>query len=108
MYFFLIQYSESINKIVSQHKFLKVSKSTDKTNYNIAKNILGNEGLDLTTGQIQTLEQLGELSEETVNKFFEAMGISVEDLGTTVETVIKNIQKAQEADDGCCGFWDPF
>lgn len=78
----------------------KLKKSTDKTNYNIAKNILGNEGLDLTAGQIQTLEQLGELSEETVNKFFEAMGISVEDLGTTVETVIKNVQKAQEADSG--------
>ena len=78
----------------------KLKKSTDKTKYNIAKNILGNEGLDLTAGQIQTLEQLGELSEETVNKFFETMGISVEDLGTTVETVIKNVQKAQEADDG--------
>lgn len=78
----------------------KLKKTTDKTKYNIAKNILGNEGLDLTAGQIQTLEQLGELSEETVNKFFETMGISVEDLGTTVETVIKNVQKAQEADDG--------
>lgn len=78
----------------------KLKKSTDKTNYNIAKNILGNEGLDLTAGQIQTLEQLGELSEETVNKFFETMGINVEDLGTTVETVIKNVQKAQEADSG--------
>lgn len=78
----------------------KLKKSTDKTNYNIAKNILGNEGLDLTAGQIQTLQDLGELSEETVNKFFEAMGISVEDLGTTVETVIKNVQKAQEADSG--------
>ncbi len=78
----------------------QLKKSTDKINYNIAKNILGNEGLDLTAGQIQTLEQLGELSEETVNKFFEAMGISVEDLGTTVETVIKNVQKAQEADSG--------
>lgn len=78
----------------------KLNKSADKTSYNMAKNILGNEGLDLTAGQIQTLEQLGELSEETVNKFFETMGISVEDLGTTVETVIKNVQKAQEADKG--------
>lgn len=77
----------------------KLNKSADKTSYNMAKNILGNEGLDLTGGQLQKLRESGKLTKETIKELFDQMGISAEELGTTIETVFKYAEKAQSAED---------
>lgn len=74
-------------------KYLEKLKKTDTKNYGYAKGILGNNGLDLTPAQLQEIiGKVGqEITKEKVADAFKQMGISVEELGTTIEVVTENL-----------------
>lgn len=73
--------------------YLEKLRKTDSKNYGYAKGILGNNGLDLTPAQLQELiGKVGqEITKEKVADVFKQMGISVEELGTTIEAVTENL-----------------
>lgn len=79
---------------------LQKLKLSNVKNYDIAKNLLSNNGLNLTAEQLATFNNLKELSTETINSFFEQMGVSVQQLGTDTEQVIEYIKNAQSAEQG--------
>lgn len=73
--------------------YLEKLRKTDTKNYGYAKGILGNNGLDLTPAQLQEIiGKVGqEITKEKVADVFKQMGISVEELGTTIEAVTENL-----------------
>lgn len=73
--------------------YLEKLRKTDTKNYGYAKGILGNNGLDLTPAQLQEIiGKVGqEITKEKVADAFKQMGISVEELGTTIENVTENL-----------------
>lgn len=73
--------------------YLEKLRKTDTKNYGYAKGILGNNGLDLTPAQLQELiGKVGqEITKEKVADAFKQMGISVEELGTTIEAITENL-----------------
>lgn len=73
--------------------YLEKLRKTDTKNYGYAKGILGNNGLDLTPAQLQEIiGKVGqEITKEKVADAFKQMGISIEELGTTIENVTENL-----------------